>query len=232
MPSSFQSNTRTKPNVSRREMFLVPILKVGHLVPGTIVKSLPNYDAHLAIITGTEIMARLPRKYANRHYKVGDRILAAVFTFDDHKITLSQRSPQYFRRLAQLLFMPLIEDGRVTIKRAASVEKAGFAKISIAGHNGTDPVKECLPYLKEAKLYTDHTITLIRHDPDMAQYVVNSLAPGPADKVYKVIYSSNYREARVRVDPAYYGLFVGKGGVNVACAAKLLDIQIAIIKAV
>jgi transcription antitermination factor NusA-like protein len=32
------------------------------------------------------------------------------------------------------------------------------------------------------------------------------------------------------VDPAYYGLFVGKGGANVATAAKLLDITILIRK--
>jgi transcription antitermination factor NusA-like protein len=39
------------------------------------------------------------------------------------------------------------------------------------------------------------------------------------------------REAIVRVESQYYGLFVGKGGVNVAAAAKLLDIQIKIRKA-
>ena len=33
------------------------------------------------------------------------------------------------------------------------------------------------------------------------------------------------------MDPAYYGLFVGKGGANVATAAKLLDITILIRKA-
>ena len=64
----------------------------------------------------------------------------------------------------------------------------------------------------------------------MKEYVKNALVPAPLDKVRKVIYSSTLREAVVGVDPAYYGLFVGKGGANVATAAKLLDITILIRK--
>ena len=64
----------------------------------------------------------------------------------------------------------------------------------------------------------------------MKEYVKNALVPAPLDRVRKVIYSSTLREAVVGVDPAYYGLFVGKGGANVATAAKLLDITILIRK--
>jgi transcription antitermination factor NusA-like protein len=65
----------------------------------------------------------------------------------------------------------------------------------------------------------------------MKEYIRNALVPAPPDKIRKVIYSSSIREAIVTVDPHYYGLFVGKGGANVATAAKLLDIAIRIKRA-
>ena len=108
---------------------------------------------------------------------------------------------------------------------------AGFAKMAIEGLDGVDPVKECLPYLPAMKAYTDDTITLVSYSRDTKEYIKNALAPAPQDRIRKVIFSSTLREAIVGVDPAYYGLFVGKGGANVATAAKLLDITILIKKA-
>jgi transcription antitermination factor NusA-like protein len=102
--------------------------------------------------------------------------------------------------------------------------------MAVEGLDGVDPVKECLPYLPAMKAYTDDTVTLVGYSRDMKEYVRNALAPAPQDKIRKVIVSSTLREAIVGVDPAYYGLFVGKGGANVATAAKLLDITIRVKK--
>ena len=206
-------------------------LKVGYLVPGVVVKSMPDHDSHLILISGTELLAFLPKKYANRSYKVGQNLVACVFMLENHKIILTQRSHHYYIRLAERIFSTPIEEKKIRIKRAVSVTGAGFAKMAIEGLNGTDPVRECLPYLPAMKTYTDDTITLVRYSRDMKEYVRNALAPAPADKIRKVIFSHTLREAVVGVDPAYYGLFVGKGGANVATAAKLLDITILIRKA-
>jgi len=206
-------------------------LKVGYLVPGVVVKSMPDHDSHLILISGTELLAFLPKKYANRSYKVGQNLVACVFMLENHKIILSQRSHHYYIRLAERIFSTLIEEEKIRIKRAVSVTGAGFAKTAVEGLNGLDPVKECVPYLPAMKAYTDDTINLVRHSQDMKEYVRNALAPAPADKIRKVIFSRTLREAVVGVDPAYYGLFVGKGGANVATAAKLLDITILIRKA-
>lgn len=206
-------------------------LKVGYLVPGVVVKSMPDHDSHLILISGTELLAFLPKKYANRSYKVGQNLVACVFMLENHKIILTQRSHHYYIRLAERIFSTPIDEEKIRIKRAVSVTGAGFAKMAIEGLNGTDPVRECLPYLPAMKTYTDDTITLVRYSRDMKEYVRNALAPAPADKIRKVIFSHTLREAVVGVDPAYYGLFVGKGGANVATAAKLLDITILIRKA-
>ena len=210
---------------------MVLSLKVGYLVPGVVVKSMPDHDSHLILISGTELLAFLPKKYANRPHKVGQNLVACVFMLENSRIILSKRSHHYYIRLAERIFSLLIEEEKIRVKRAVSVTGAGFAKMAIEGLNGVDPVKECLPYLPAMKAYTEDTITLIRYSPDMKEYIKNSLVPAPVDKIRKVIYSSTLQEAIVGVDPAYYGLFVGKGGANVATAAKLLDITILIKKA-
>jgi len=81
------------------------------------------------------------------------------------------------------------------------------------------------------KPYTDDTITLVRYSRHIKEPIKSALSPAPQDRIRKVIYSSTLQEAIVGVDPAYYGLFVGKGGANVATAAKLLNITILIRKA-
>jgi hypothetical protein len=206
-------------------------LKVGYLVPGVVVKSMPEHDSHLILISGTELLAFLPKKYSNRPYKVGQNLVACVFMLENSRIILSQRSHHYYKRIAERVFSALIDEEKIRIRRAATVAGAGFAKMAVEGLNGTDPVKECLPYLPAMKAYADDTITLVRYSRDMKEYIKNALVPAPQDRIRKVIYSSTLREAIVGVDPAYYGLFVGKGGANVATAAKLLDITILIKKA-
>ena len=203
-------------------------LKIGYLVPGVVVKSTAGYDAHLILICGTELLAFLPKKYANRPYKVGENLMAAIFLLERNRIILSQRSPNYYHRVAERVFSPLLEQGKIRVKRAVSVIGAGFLKMAVEGLNGTDPVRECLPYLPEMKVYTDDTVTLVRYAEDMKEYIRNALVPAPPDNIRKVIYSSGLREAIVTVDARYYGLFVGKGGANVATAAKLLDIAMRI----
>ncbi len=205
-------------------------LKVGYLVPGVVVKSMPDHESYLILISGTELLAFLPKKYANRPHKVGENLVACVFMMEHNRIILSQRSHHYYVRIAERAFSIPIEKGVIRIRRAASVTGAGFAKMAVEGLIGADPVKECLPYLPATKAYTDDTITLVSYSRDMKEYVRNALAPAPPDRIRRVIYSSALREAIVRVDPAYYGLFVGKGGANVASAAKLLDITILIRK--
>jgi len=202
------------------------MVKVGHLVPVTIVKALPNYESYLTLIAGTELLALLPKKYANRIFRIGDATLAAIFQIERNRIILSQKSPQYIRKLMELIFAPLLSEGKIKVKRASMVSKCKFAKVAIESLNGLDPVKQCLPYLKAAKQYTDDTITLIRYSGNIKEYVVNALSPAPPEMVKKVIHFKSSREADVYVDSAYVGLFLGKGGANVASAAKLTGVVI------
>jgi predicted RNA-binding protein YlqC (UPF0109 family) len=203
-------------------------IKIGRLIRCSIVKDLPGRDVYLVLVTGTDLLAYLPKRYANREYRQGEEAVAAVFMMGNGKIFLSQRSPQYFRRITEEVLSPIIRDGMVRVRKAASVINGSFAKVSVEGLRDTDPLSASLPYLDKVKSYTSDTITIVRYSTNIKEYIVNSLVPAPADKVVQVLYSQSLREAVVRVDPRYCGFFVGKGGTNVATAAKLLNVRIMI----
>ena len=112
---------------------------------------MPEHDSHLILISGTELLAFLPKKYANRPYKVGQNLLACVFMLENNRIILSQHCHHYYKRIAERAFSVLIEEEKIRIRRAATVAGAGFAKMAVEGLDGVDPVKECLPYLPAMK---------------------------------------------------------------------------------
>jgi transcription antitermination factor NusA-like protein len=201
------------------------LIRVGHIVPIMIAKALPDYDSYLTMVAGTEILALLPKKYAQKEYKVGENAFAAVFSMDNRRIVLSQRSHHYFKKILEGVLAPVFQKGRARIKRIAVVENCRFAKVSLESTNGGDPVRECVPYLKECREFTDYTITLIPYSPDIREYVKNALSPAPAHLVRRVIYFENLHEADVYVEGSA-GLFFGKGGANVAAAAKLTKVRI------
>jgi N utilization substance protein A len=203
-------------------------IKVGYLVPVMVVKALPDHDSFLTLIVGTELMALLPRRYANRVYRVGDNTLASIYSIDGGRITLSQRSSQYFRKLSELLLSPLLQEGRIEVKRAATVSGARFAKVSIKSLRDEDPVRVSIRYMRDLKRYTDDTVTLVKYSSDLREYVVNSLSPAPREGVKKVILFQTLGEVLVRVEPPYLGLFLGKGGLNVALSSKLVGVKIKI----
>ena len=190
---------------------MVLSLKVGYLVPGVVVKSMPEHDSHLILISGTELLAFLPKKYANRPYKVGQNLLACVFMLENSRIILSQHCHHYYKRIAERVFSVLIEEEKIRIRRAASVSGAGFAKMAVEGLDGIDPVKECLPYLPAIKAYTDDTITLVSYSRDIKEYIKNALAPAPKDRIRKVIYSSTLTGGDCRGGPGLLRTLCGEG---------------------
>jgi N utilization substance protein A len=203
---------------------------VGYLVNALVVKALPDRDSYLTMIPGTEYLPLLPRGFTTRRYRVGDSLLASIYSVDGMRIILSQRSAQYYRKLTELLLSPLIREGRIKVKRVATILGANFVKVSVQGLKNEDPVRISIPYLKDLRFYTDETITLVRYSEDLREYVVNSLVPAPGEGVRKVILFQEIGEVLVLVEPRYIGLFLGRGGLNVALSSKLLGLKIKIEK--
>lgn len=203
------------------------LIKIGHLLPIVIIKALPNYDSYLVMVPDTEYMAILPKKFSSMPWRIGDATVGCVHMMSENHIVLSQATAIFYRKLLDMLLSPIAEQG-IHGKRAATVSGAGFVKVSIVAESDTvNPIPMALPYLKGAKQYTAKTITLVPYSTDMKEYIKAALAPAPSEMIEEVIYSQTMREAIVYIaDSSYLGMFYGKGGVNVATAAKLTGVRI------
>jgi N utilization substance protein A len=200
-------------------------IKVGALVPVTVIKSLPDHSSYLVAIPGAQVLGILPKIYADREFRVGDNSFAAVFMHQPPRLILSQRSPQFFRKIIEGILAPQ----QLSVIRAATVKGCNFVKIAVASQDGRNPIEIGLSALKgHIKEYVTPTITLIRYSPEPIEYIKNALSPAPADRIRNVIFLKASREAEICVDSNYAGLFLGKKGTNVSTASKLTDIAIKI----
>jgi len=196
------------------------------MVPIVIIKALPDYDSYLTMIPETEFMAILPKKFAASNWRIGDATVGCVHMMSDKHIVLSQSTALYYRKLMEMLLSPAAKEG-IFVKRAATSTNANFVKVAIASEfEGVNPMPIALKYLKHSTQYTTRTITLVSFSHDMKEYIRAALAPAPAKEICEVIYSQNMNEATVYVTENYFGKFLGKGGMNVALAAKLTGVRI------
>ncbi|HLE18267.1 MAG TPA: hypothetical protein VI728_08285 [Syntrophales bacterium] len=206
-------------------------MQIGHLVNFFVVKAMPDYDSYLVCLQGGELLALLPRKYANRLYKVGETGWAAVFEIKGARINLSQKSPQYIRKILEYLTAPLIQEKKIRFKKVALVAGAPFCKVAVAVDNEMsqkDLVELCKPYLADLKQYIAEHVTFVKYSDDIEKYVVNALSPGPKKAIKKVIFFQESNTAAVYVKSSSLAIFYGRHGQNVAAAAKLTGITIEI----
>jgi len=195
--------------------------KVGNFVLGLVVKANPDKDAYLTLIGGTDRIAVLPKSCADGGYRVGDRFYACIKSLTGTYPVVSQRSGHFFRRISNLLFRVLIAEGRITVKAVGTVQAAGFVKIAVSSPTGEDPVKLCLPCLREFASYSRLRPCLVRHVPSLSDYIKESLAPAPLSEVLMVNVDRRAKEASVLVSGGSIRRFLGGRGMNVAVASRM-----------
>ncbi len=107
------------------------VLKVGFLAGFVVLKSLPDYDAYLCKLIDSQFLALLPKKWARKEYRVGESGWAAVFDMKGPRITLSQKSPQYVRKILEYLLLTACTELRLRIKKVARVDGYGYHKVAV-----------------------------------------------------------------------------------------------------
>ncbi len=204
--------------------------KIGHFVIGMVVKANPDKPGYLTLIGGTDRMAVLPRVCADGAYRVHDRFYACIKSLAGEYPVLSQRSAHFFRRVSELLFRPLIAEGRIKVEAVGTVQEARFVKIAVSSPTGEDPIQLCLPYVREFSAYSRLQPCLIRYAPLLADFIKQSLVPAPLGEVRRVDVDRRAKEASVMVSEAYLGRFLGTKGLNVAVASRVTGYAIRLCK--
>jgi len=210
------------------------MLNIGYLVPFVVVKAMPDYDSFLTTLIDKGVFALLPRRYAFKDYRVGEAGWASVFGIKGARIILSQKSPQYVRKILEYLLSPLIKEEIIKFKRVARLADANFHKVAVAVNNPEkysqrDVVKMCRPCFEDLKNYVSEKVIIVKYSEDTEEYIINALSPAPPERIDKVILNKGAHEAEVFVEDKYVGYFLGPKGQNVSTASKLTGFKITII---
>jgi len=203
----------------------VPI-KIGYLFPFIVVKKLPDHDCYLINLASTELFAQLPKKYAVKDYKIGETGWAAIFQIKGARVTVSQKSPQYIRKMFEYFLNEPLTKHNLQIKKIARVKN--FFKVLIKTdepYNNKDLHEIFEPYVKNAgelkKYFPEGQFVFVKYYEDIEKLIASLLVY--EDKISRVIYFSSLGQASVYSQNGYIGLIVGEKGKNLITTKKLIE---------
>ncbi len=215
---------------------MIPLLRIGYLASVVILKALPHHDAYLCKFLDSQVLALLPKRWTLRQYLVGETTFAAIHDMNGARVTLSQSSTQYIRKILEYLLASACLEHGLKFKKVARVEGAVYVKAAVEPANGDvrdsrELYRLLQPYLSDIDFsgYLKERVAFVRYSPDLKEYVVNALCPpGPREGILKVIHHEEMGRMTLLIDHRSVGLFVGEKAKNVATARKLCEIDIEI----
>jgi len=173
----------------------------------------------------------LPKRYQSprEEYHAGDRIKALIYEVAKSpsglQIVLSRTHTDFVRCLFELE-VPEIYDNTITIEKL--VREPGYrTKIAVlSNRDEVDPVGACVG-LKGVRIQAvvremeGEKIDILRYDPDPIAFIKNALSPAQVQDV--VILDGSKRQALAIVPQDQLSLAIGKQGLNVRLANRLVD---------
>ncbi|HOE84666.1 MAG TPA: transcription termination factor NusA [Sphaerochaeta sp.] len=202
--------------------------KEGQLIIGYFRRQVPNGDIYVDIGSTEGLLPR--RNQSSREsYGPNDKIKCYVELVEKAerglRVILSRSSPELIRRLFEVE-VPEIAQNQIDIIKI--VREAGYrTKVAVASrHDDIDPVGACVG-LKGNRIQTimseveGERIDILRYDPNPVNYIHNALSPAQVKDV--VVIDKNIYHAVAIVDDSQLSLAIGKQGLNVRLANKLVD---------
>jgi transcription termination/antitermination protein NusA len=173
----------------------------------------------------------LPRKYQSprESYHVNDRIKALIAEVNKEKtglqIVLSRTHTEFVRAIFESE-VPEIYDKTVEIHKI--VREPGFrTKLAVySNREDVDPVGACVG-LKGVRIQTvikeleGEKIDILKYDPDPRRFIKNALSPAEVRDV--IILDEAKHQALAVVNDSMLSLAIGKQGLNVRLANRLVD---------
>jgi len=173
----------------------------------------------------------LPKRFQSprESYHVNDRIKALIAEVNKEKtglqIVLSRTHTEFVRKIFELE-VPEIYDKTVEIHKI--VREAGFrTKLAVySNREDVDPVGACVG-LKGVRIQAvikeleGEKIDILKYDPDPRRFIKNALSPAEVRDV--IILDEAKHQALAVVNDSMLSLAIGKQGLNVRLANKLVD---------
>jgi len=173
----------------------------------------------------------LPKKYQSPReiYQANDRIRALIAEVKKDssglQIVLSRTHPEFVRAIFELE-VPEIYDKIVEIHKI--VREPGFrTKLAVySNRDDVDPVGACVG-LKGVRIQAvikeleGEKIDILKYDPDPVKFIKNALSPAEVREV--IIMDEGKHQALAIVNDSMLSLAIGKQGLNVRLANRLVD---------
>jgi len=206
--------------------------RVGDIVTGIARR----YENNGTVVEISRTEAFLPDKdrLPGDDFRPGDLVKALISQVQKNprgpQVILSRTSPRFLSRLLELE-IPEIAAGTIKIKDIAR-QPGERAKVAVYSQDGDiDPVGACIGVkgnriLSILKELDGEKIDIIEWSADPVMYAKSALSPARVNRV--VITNKEAKEMEARVDKDQFSLAIGKKGMNVRLASKLVGWKISI----
>jgi transcription termination/antitermination protein NusA len=204
---------------------------VGEIITAEIYQILGK-EVLLIDAEGNEIsIPRSEQIPKDRYRKGGENVRAIVHKVEmvngNPKIILSRTSPVFIERLFEQE-VPEVYDGLITIKKAVR-EPGERAKVAVESYDDRiDPVGACVG-MKGSRIHAivrelqNENIDVINYTENLDLFVQRALSPA---KISSIKVDKDNARIMVYLKPDQVSLAIGKGGLNIKLASRLVDHEI------
>ncbi len=210
--------------------------RVGEIVLGDVYQVRNNKDI-LVNHNGVELLLPKSEQIYKDRFRKGDTIRAVVVEVKRYSgnptVIISRTSPLFLERLFENE-IPEVFDGIIELKRIAR-EPGDRSKVAVISHDErVDPVGACVG-MKGIRIHAvvrelqNENIDVINYSDDKVEFIKRALQPA---QVMKVELNEEEKQANVLVPADEVSKAIGKGGVNIRLASKLVDCEIDVFREV
>ncbi|MFN8341713.1 MAG: transcription termination factor NusA [Cyclobacteriaceae bacterium] len=203
---------------------------VGEIIAGEVYQTLSR-EVLLIDAEGNEIAIPRSEQIQKDRYRKGETVRAIVHKVDmvngNPKIILSRTSPVFLERLFEQE-VPEVYDGLITIKKVVR-EPGERAKVAVESYDDRiDPVGACVG-MKGSRIHAivrelqNENIDVINYTENLELYIQRALSPA---KISSMKIDKDNGRVSVFLRPDQVSLAIGKGGLNIKLASRLVGLEI------
>ncbi len=203
---------------------------VGEIISGEVYQVLSR-EVLLTDAEGNEVSIPRNEQIQKDRYRKGENVRAIVHKVDmvngNPKIILSRTSPVFLERLFEQE-VPEVYDGLITIKKVVR-EPGERAKVAVESYDDRiDPVGACVG-MKGSRIHAivrelqNENIDVINYTENLEVYIQRALSPA---KIGSIKIDKENGRVSVYLKPDQVSLAIGKGGLNIKLASRLVGYEI------
>lgn len=208
--------------------------RMGEIVTG-VVRRFENNGTVLEV-NRAEVFLSVKDQLPGDNFRPGDLVKAVIVQVQKNvrgpQVQLSRTSPRFLLKLLELE-IPEIAAGTIKVKDVVR-QPGERAKVAVSSQDkDIDPVGACIGVkgnriLAISKELGGEKIDIIEWASDPQVYAKSALSPARINKI--VVTSKQAKEMEAHVDREQFSLAIGKKGINVRLASKLVGWKISIIQ--